>query len=172
MKKLAARIATAAVAIPALIFGMSGTSYADSDNVTWRDDATGLCLAWDSNYITGALDWVGTRNCNSGRGSTRWRDVNVGGAWRQMPAATNSSGGWVNVCLAAWKPGGSGSDSVYLEGCTDNNPWQQWQEVQAFGGWHLKHVQDGYLLDSNANGDVYATPDPGWNYNNTYQLWH
>ncbi|MFG2818834.1 hypothetical protein ACGFX4_05340 [Kitasatospora sp. NPDC048365] len=172
MKKLAVRVATAALAIPALIFGMSGTSYANSDDITWRDDATGLCLAWDINPINGFINWVGTRNCDSGRGYTRWRDVWDGSAWREKPAYTNSSGNWVDICLTAWKPGSTGTDSVYFEDCSANNPWQQWQELQIFGGWHLKHVQDGYLLDSNGGGSVYATADPGPGTNNHYQLWH
>ena len=155
MKRRAAQISVIFAAIPALIFSASGVSFADSNNVSWKNVGTTRCLTWDTNYITGAVDWLGTEDCSNHRGSTRWRDVSVGAnRWQEKPAATNISGNWVDVCLTAyWSSNGA---SVYLEGCSPNNTWQQWEENWTGSAWRLKHVQTGLFLDSNSSGSVYA----------------
>lgn len=163
-RKTLIRGAFVALAVPSLLFTASGGAFADSNNVTWKDGATGRCLSWYAEGITGGSLGLDTEACDgSGRGYQQWRDIhNSDGSWYEKPASTNYLNTWVNLCLTAYY-----NHTAYIEPCKGND-YERWYEVNTSSGWHLKNKATGLLLDSNANGDVYALPANG----GAYQLWH
>jgi hypothetical protein len=163
-----ARLVLAGVAAPALVVGAASSAFADSNNVHWKDKATGFCLGYYDTGATGLGTAVDTEACDdSGIGYTTWRDLqNSDGSWTERPAAASVGGGWLNLCLTA------DGHAVYLEVCEANNPWESWYEVHTANGWQLKNKRSGYLLDSNnaggGRGTVYANPAYA---SDNYQLW-
>jgi hypothetical protein len=159
-KKRIAGVLTTLAAIPATIFGASGTAWADGGH-TWEDAATHRCL--DSN----AQGQVYTLPCNGGNYQI-WderQDPAGQGLYQLKDRATG-------MCLYVRA---TKSMYAYTKAC-DNSTQESymWYESQPYdingiiNSWQLKSLETGNVLDSNAQGNVYAMPAST---NNWYQHW-
>ncbi|MFH8350551.1 RICIN domain-containing protein [Streptomyces sp. NPDC018045] len=131
-------VATAALA-PALIVGASGQAFAAGSTVTWKNKATGKCLAY-FNYKVRT-----TSAC--GGASAKWTETKQAGGTYTLKQQLSGK------CLDSNKQG-----AVYVQACNGGN-YQKWHEIKDSAGWRLKNKATGLTLGVDSNGLAFAGPD-------------
>lgn len=164
MKRIAASTAVLIAAVSASVMTSTGSAWADGGH-TWRNASTGRCL--DSN----ANGDVYTLDCNGGDYQI-WDEYQLYGTdggptglWELKDHATGR-------CLIV-----RATQSMYAHtsACTTDDTWAyMWSENQPGDindiptSYQLQSEETGHVLDSNANGNVYALPSYNQDW---YQHW-
>ncbi|WP_414167515.1 RICIN domain-containing protein [Streptoverticillium reticulum] len=153
-KRALARLATAAIALPLTVVGVSGEASArDGDTEKWRNVATDLCLNHDGRH-----DVFTSRDCSRG--------------WTDRAVSEDSSG--QGTYRMAWHVAGkdqlcldsSDAGRVYMNPC-NGGKYQMWRQIKTSKGWQIINVATNKALDSSDGGKVYTKPiNTG-----SYQLW-
>lgn len=157
-----ARAALTVATVPVVLVAVSTSAHA-SEDIVWRNKATGGCLQiWNNGAIdTDAQAWIHCQNdglLNGKHFNVRWDDSqnnlqNANGAWKITTRASFVGG----QCLTSWYAGENGLGNVYIEPCgSPANYYQQWYENWKGDGMQLVNRQTGLCLDSNAQGAVYT----------------
>lgn len=168
------RAALAAASVPVLLMAFSTTAQA-SDNIVWRNKATGGCLRVYNNATLDTDAGAMLRCQNTGifdgkHFTTSWNDSqnnleNPNGAYK----ITTNNSYFNGYCLASWYANEqNGLGNVYIEPCSSPaNYYQQWEENWTGDGMQLVNRQTRLCLDSNSRGDVYTHACNKGN----YQVW-
>ncbi|MFF4740999.1 ricin-type beta-trefoil lectin domain protein [Streptomyces sp. NPDC001262] len=153
-KRVLARLATAAAAVPLAVVGISGEAFAyDGERVPWINVATGRCLAHDQKHDVFTMDMKGC--------VAYWVEYEHGGNIYTLTYHTGNGGPGRLLCLDS-----SDAGRVYLNPCNGSN-YQKWRQTKTSTGWKLTNAETGRVLDSSDGGKVYTKPDNG----GRYQRW-
>ncbi|MGW7410793.1 RICIN domain-containing protein [Streptomyces sp. NPDC054833] len=139
-------LSTTALASVAVVAN-SGSAFAASREVTWKNVATARWLEMD----TGLLG-AGTKVETSERKAGGWDETKNSDGTFTLEWTGYSTG---SHCLDSNSDG-----DVYGISCNGGNN-QKWYETKTSTGWRLKNKATGRILDSSASGSVYTRPDNG-----------
>ncbi|GAA0448157.1 hypothetical protein Ade02nite_60800 [Paractinoplanes deccanensis] len=145
MTKFVRRAALPLIATALIVAGVAAPAHAADQVNSWRNLATGMCL--DSN----GLGQVYTMSCNNGL-YQNWQDKPMSTNFRNHKNAATGN------CLMAGV-----LSYVNAMPCDNFTTLQMW----TFGSGYLTNVNNGYCLDSNFQGHVYAGRCNG----GLYQQW-